>query len=125
MPASLSNLLDASSLAWLLFGLWFAKSLRSLYADEYRPAKKRFMAVLGVIYLPWILSTPVLQLLVQVLDPWVRAKVLAGVGLTLTCLAYAVMAYFLDASRAGAYFDTSIAAVKSFEMSPGDLNRDF
>lgn len=102
-----SMFLDVSSLAWLAFGVWYIYRLHSSYSQEYKPAKRSFLLYLGLMYLPWVISFPVLQLLVQVLDPWVRPKVITSVTLTITFIVYASMAYLLAPERVKIYFDTS------------------
>lgn len=120
VPFLLRMVMHAETVAWVGFGVWFAHTMRASYQDEYKPAKQSLYTQLGVIYIPWIISTPVILVLSELLNPWVRAKIVAGCSLSFMFFGYAVMAYLLWPSRASEYFDVSVPDVQKSKIDSYD-----
>jgi len=98
-------LLNLVTLEWFCLAFWFAFTIFHSYEREYKPAKKALFARLGWIYTPWFLVRPVSLILVELLNPWVRDKIVISVSLSVSTLAYLFLAFLLWPSRAGQYFD--------------------
>jgi len=100
-------LLNFLTALWFLFAFWFLVTIAASWKAEAVPAKKSFYFRLGALYTPWFLGLPFVALMVLVLDPWVRDKVVESLTLTISTLAYGVMSYLLWHARADQYFDIS------------------
>jgi len=104
-------MLNLTTFAWVGLGLWFAYHVFHSYEREYKPAKKELFARLGSIYTPWFLMRPLALALVLMLDPWVREKIVISVSLTVSTVAYLVLAYLLWPTRATNYFEINVPDV--------------
>lgn len=68
------------------------------------PHKRRLFFRLSALYTPWMAALPIATILEQLLDPWVRDKITAGVSLTTTTAAFIAMSVFLWHTRAEKHF---------------------
>jgi len=85
-------------------GLWYAVTIFMSYRQEDDPMKKSFYLKLGILYTMWFAALPILVVIGIALDPWVREKVVRSMNLTLTTVAYTILAYLLWPTRAEIYF---------------------
>jgi len=87
-----------------LTGIWFAVTIYFSYSAEEDVMKKSFYMRLGLSYTIWFGALPFLVIIGIALDPWVREKIVTSLTLTVTTIAYTILAYLLWPSRAEVYF---------------------
>merc|ERR1712146_226615 len=85
-------------LLWFLAEIWNARSLASSTKDA-------FFLKFGALGATWFSSTPLSVLIANLLDPWVRIKVVTCIDLLMQVLALILLVYMMWPTRASKYFE--------------------
>jgi len=103
-------LLNILLVTWLFVGglfCWLSRNSYHRVPTNFSQShiKKDFFLRLGIFYGLWFLAYPVIILIAQVLDPWVRLKLVTAFTLIETLIGVSVLMYFMWPTRASQYFD--------------------
>lgn len=125
-PSAIVQLLTILvNVIWILFGLIFVYSIfLKRYRTELNPYKKTLYLRLGLIFSPWMLLPPIASLLSLLIDPWARDRVVTAFTLSITILAYSIMAFLFWPSRAEKYFKIDLPDL-AFATSGRKINGEY
>eukprot|EP01120_Amphizonella_sp_Union-15-10_P017391 TRINITY_DN963_c0_g1_i1.p1 TRINITY_DN963_c0_g1~~TRINITY_DN963_c0_g1_i1.p1 ORF type:complete len:434 (-),score=47.48 TRINITY_DN963_c0_g1_i1:78-1379(-) len=84
--------------------VWFGWCLYHTYHLETLPEKRKFYTVFGAALGVWFIALPIVVAIAAGIDPWMRAKVVNGLSLTVNALGFGALAFLLWPSRAQEYF---------------------
>jgi len=87
--------------------VWFLYCLRSTFAEENHPTKRKFYLWFGVSYLVWFSILPLITVIAAAVDPWVRMKTVFILYVTSNAVALAGLGFLLWPTRANEYFQIS------------------
>jgi hypothetical protein len=109
---------------WLGMAIYFFYTVfLDSYRSELNPSKKSLYLKLGLSFTPWLFLVPLTNLLVMQLDPWVRAKTVEGMTITIASISYFILAFLLWHSRAEKYFQIDKPGINKLEMGHTDYER--
>jgi len=105
-------ILNILLVVWLCVGTlfcWLARQSHTKVPTTFiqSQTKKDFFVRLGIFYGVWFLSLPLITVIAQVLDPWVRLKLVTTFTLCETLVGVLALMWLMWPTRASKYFDFS------------------
>ncbi len=104
--------LDFFTLLWLVVAAVVLRTAYLTYSREYKPHRRRVYFTMMLLYTFWLTTEPVVVLLTQLIDPWVRDKIVLIVTLSVTFVAYSWMTWVFWPSHDEEYFNLAVPSVQ-------------
>jgi len=116
IPAGIQWIIYILLVCWLGFAVWFAICLKKSHSAEDNPVKKKLYRSLGLFFLPWFLTFPIVDFLTIWVGPWKKDVAVETTDVVFSFAAYATLSFLLWPSRAEEFFNISTPDVQKSQV---------